>query len=166
MKSATKALLWSGVIFVTVAALSWGGGILYWQIRINRAVRHWEKRAAITRGTFGMIEYGISREDSQLPYAAGCRALPALVQALETSRNPEFQEGLMERILQGLGGPGPWTDRAWDEMSDRGRRWQFIASGLDLEREQKRADFREWWQGNGQRYHRWWRFWSSWCGGD
>jgi hypothetical protein len=175
VKSPLKALLLSFVSVLGILALTWGFGILYWHFRIGSALRAWEKTAKITRVPMvtdsgipanDFTEYGISANDSKLLYDAGCRALPYLVKALQSSSDPEFQQGLVTRIIQCLTGPGPYNEQTYELLHERESRWFFLASNLDLEREKKLADFDSWWRSNGHRYHRWWKFWSPWCAGE
>jgi hypothetical protein len=162
VKPPLRALLLSIAIAAGIAILAWAGGILYWHIRITQALKAWEKTA---KDRSASLNFGISKADYELLDAAGCRALPYLVGFLEKSQKPQFQEGLMTRILSVLDGPGPYNEEAIAVSEDRSIRWSFEASNLDFQRERAMSEFKTWWLKHGRQYHQWWRFWSPWCRG-
>ena len=168
MKPATKIVLISAAALAAVLLLTWVGGLFYWHVRIRAAIQSWEQAfpgASSNPSTVPIhpMHRGLSREDATVILEAGCRALPHLVKAMEESPDPEFQEGVMARIISCLSGPGPYTETTFAVMKERDIEWQFLGSGLAFERTEKMAKFREWWTQNGTRYHRPWKFWSAWC---
>lgn len=165
MKSPVKALLIASAVLIALPIVAWTGTFLYWHLRITSDLRAWKKAAADRVSTAGYRDGGIPRETAMTLHLAGCRSLPYLATSLEDSTDPMFQEGVMRQIIQALNPPGPPAEATFEAMSERNARWQFIAEGLNLEREQKIADFREWWRANSPEYHQVWRVWSSNCRG-
>lgn len=160
MKSPWKAFGWTVAAVAALTGLLWLGSFLYWHVRITSALKTWKVER---KSTSSLASYALSKDALR---SAGCRALPYVVAALESSDDdPEFQEVLMRYLISALSGPAPFSQESFAEMGERVRRWEFIASGFDLERRDKLADFRTWWRENGHKYHAWWRTWSSWCSG-
>ena len=127
---------------------------------ITSSLKSWKEEVKATGGHHSTRLH----QERGFMHSAGCRALPYVAAALDASDDdPEFQEALMQFLISALCGPGPYTSERFRSMDERSSRWEFIASGLDLERRDKVADFRAWWRENGHTYHAWWRTWSSWC---
>ena len=163
MKSPGKVFGWTVAAVVALTGLLWLGSFLYWHVRITTSLKRWKQERKATGGHHSPT---LHQERGFLQGTAGCRALPYVAVALESSDDdPEFQEALMQYLISALGGPGPYSQESFAEMGERAQRWEFIASGLDLERRGKVADFRTWWRENGHKYHAWWRTWSGWCDG-
>jgi hypothetical protein len=160
MKSPWKALGWTAGGLATLAALIWLGSFLYWHLRITSSLKSWKEELQATGGHHSTK---LHRERGFI-HTAGCRALPYVVAALDASEDdPRFQEALVQYLISALAGPEPATPETFRVLDERSQRWEFIASGLDLERRYKLADFRAWWRENGHTYHAWWRTWSKWC---
>jgi hypothetical protein len=142
-----------------VTVLIWGGGTLYWHVRITGALRSWEQNPKAVHHLSAASEYG-PPDAVTLLRQAGCRALPYLIRRLDESRDPQFLEGLTNWII---------TDLAWHSPEDLrllGERcvtWYIDKDDALPDRRVKCERIREWWRENGSRYHQWWRFWSSWC---
>jgi hypothetical protein len=160
MKRPLKALAWSAAGLVVLAGLIWLSSLLYWHVRITSSLKRWKQdRKGIVAHSFDTHE-----ERAFLQFKAGCRALPYATAVLASSDDdPEFQEVLMEYLVSALSGPGPFSEETWSVLEERSRRWEFLASGLDLERRAKIADFLKWWGEHGREYHAWWKTWSPWC---
>jgi hypothetical protein len=165
VKRPVKALLITLAVLIALPLVVWTGTFFYWHFRILSGLRAWEKAAATQTPTVSYRDGKLPRETAETLLDAGCRALPYLVEALDQSTNPEFQEGVITKIIQAMNPPGPSSDEAVERFAEQSSRWQFPAEGLDLERKQKLSDFKTWWSGNRREHHSWWRVWSSNCRG-
>jgi len=146
-----------------LALLLWIGTFLYWHLGIRAVLRGWETRVA--RGSSDRNEYIHPPPGSEVLFNSGCRALPYLVDDLNSTRDPRFQEALMEQIESHLIPHGDLTEKELQEFWDRSSRWSIIAEGPEFERKEKIADFNAWWASHGYEYHQGWRVWESWCHG-
>jgi len=164
LKQSHKVLLVTMSLLIGLPALSWTGTFLYWHVKIRSSIRAWEKAAAM-RSTPNTSRTGrIPSESASTLLDAGCRALPYLVKTLDESTDPEFQEAVIRGIIELLMFPASPNDVGIpDAIRERNVHWQFIAEGPELERKEKLADFRTWWESNGGLHHQWWRVWSSNC---
>lgn len=164
MKTPLRALLVLLGIAVSIVLLTWAGGILYWQIRIGGALRSWENTCRATRSG-GNVNYNVPADAFMTLRSSGCRALPQLVDALDSTTNLDFQEGVMERIFHLTWGQGPATDQEFRLLQERWSQWN-LENVPQRERAPRIASFKTWWRENGRRYHRGYRFWSNWCFGE
>lgn len=163
MKSPLKAFLLTVAILLTVIALGWVGGVLYWHLRVKAILRTWEQNLT-PPPTRLESNSGLSNEDFSALWEAGCRALPAMVAALNASTNRAFQQLVMNQIILVLSNRsfyGPFDFARMDEFYTR---WGFRADGTELEQRYKMDDFNAWWNEHGGECHRAWRFWTGRCG--
>lgn len=165
-KNPLKILTLFGAGLALAIALTWISAILYWHWQIRTAISNLEILHSTPAAAFAYHDLVNLRAKPDHLYTAGCRALPYLIEALNSSKDSKFQRDVMQRILTALAGPGPYDDQTFTALEDRESRYLFIAEGFDFEREQKISDFNAWWKGNGARYHQGWRIWSSWCPGE
>ncbi len=88
MKLRARAVVISFLIATFVTALVWGGGILYWHVRIRSALRDLES----TCHSEPLRDDERARHDGApgVLMEGGCRSLPYLFNSLDESRNPEF----------------------------------------------------------------------------
>jgi hypothetical protein len=130
-------------IAAAVALLAWAAGILYYQIRVGRAVER--LREEHLRST----EPGSYQDRSSVEQLAalGCRALPALVAELDPALSPYYLCRVADCLTDLSEGEAPRV--VFDE---------------DPARRRKSVDaLRAWWAVGGRRRHAWWRFWTSNC---
>jgi hypothetical protein len=156
MKSSMARLALASCILGMLILLGWGGGILYWHIRIADMLKGWEQEMS---PRFGFND----AQESSAVLHAGCRALPQMVTALNSSVNRDFQERVMSGIVVILANQQR-EDRIAAAFEEFGPRWEFRAAGTELEQRYKIEDFNAWWAEHRSECHQWWRFWSDSCG--
>ena len=159
-RSPARTLILTGVLALAAVPLALGIGVLYWRVRISIALRDWERDCAAT--PYPQVAYD-QGPGARFVFGAGCRALPQMVSALNTTDNREFQERLMANIVSILIRQVPKGQefRMLDEWSSR---WNFRADGTELEQRYKTEDFNAWWEKHRSRCHQWWCFWTDACG--
>lgn len=163
MRLPFKVLLLAVSIVLGLTLVTWTGSFLYWHIRITRALSVWEREAGSGHLWNMWRESGAPLESFRVIEAAGSRALPYLMGALERSNKRAFQDGLIDRFIQILAGPIPRNREAVRVLNERYEQWAFENRDTpDLQRA-KCARAREWWRMNGHEIHPWWRVWSSDC---
>jgi hypothetical protein len=163
-KTSRKLLLIVFLLLALTPLLCWIGGLLYWRIRVGSAIREWD--ASTRNNPRSQAPSSIPDKSAQLLYRAGCRALPQLIDAMNASKDPRFQQNAMAFVLTLMVGFGPYSEESMREYHDWDSRWSFRADGLDFERRKKLENFNAWWASNGSRYHQPWRVWSNYCHGD
>jgi hypothetical protein len=157
MKSPLKAVLIAAAIVVTIAALGWIGGILYWDRTLRTAMETveglWDAPRSSPEGD--RCQAAISTIQH-----AGCRSLPHLVNALDESKNINFLETLRVLIDQKTNPPGdPSLSSSRGPMGG----WFFAWYDSQESRRSKCESIRQWWKEQGMEYHRAWRFWTDNC---
>jgi len=158
VKPGPKALLTTALIVASIFALTWIAGLLYWQIHLGIAIREWE--ASYQEVTDPYNKPRFSEEREEIFRRAGCRALPGLVAAMHSPRDPYFQSDVMFKVICILVGPRGDRDSV-QQFSEWEHRWLFDSHTPEYERRQKLADFEAWWRVHGAEYHQVWRFWSA-----
>ncbi|HZE96031.1 MAG TPA: hypothetical protein VE981_03295 [Planctomycetota bacterium] len=151
--------------FLLLLSLIWCGIFLYWDWTLRKEIRDWEaKFVPLESGDSSFDIIALGSVPTQAP-RAGCRALPYLVDAMNSSGNPQFQDAVMNLIQGILLGPIPRGAGGSNSLPDP-TRWVYKNGKRTLDRNQFLTDFNEWWRVNGARYHQGWRVWSSWCPGN
>lgn len=167
-QSSHGKLLWnfiliSALLLVIVAVLAWVGTYLWWEFRLKTSILEWE--GSFEDSHIDIVRPTMSDEQSELFRRAGCRAVPYLLDRMNSSSNAWFQQYAMTYVLFAL--MGPKGDRESVMQFERWeKRWLWDGRATPVERSMKLADFNEWWKENGRRYHKPWRVWSSWCPGE
>jgi len=156
----TVAVVVTGLFLLLVSI--WGASLLYWHWRLRAAVREWEWSFSAELNFHDLVAL---RAKPDVLHEAGCRALPYLVESLNTSANAKLQRNAMVRILDTLSksrrsdADSRWILEEWREWASRDTRDASFNKGARI------AEFNRWWMENGPRYHQWWRTWSAWCAG-
>jgi hypothetical protein len=158
------AFIAAGIGLALIA--TWVVAILYWSWHLRAAVKGWESVCPDGGLAYQDIVKLRSTDYEQTLDSAGCRSLPHLVEALNTTKNPTFQAMLMLRIMNILSGPAPHSHQAVRTFGERVSLWELSTAESSTVRDKKLGDFNAWWASNGQRYHQGWRVWSSWCHGN
>ncbi len=148
-----KAILKVLVLVLAVAATAWMGTLIYWQIRIGRAIRVLEERATYN------VRPGCSFESTPEELAscrvqeAGIRSLPALARSIRPTQRPEY---LTEATLRFR---GLVSEAA--SLAETSPDWLIPPEAEVSERERKCRLIQEWWRANGHRFPWIWQPWSS-----
>lgn len=139
-----------------VPALLWGGTLSY---------RHFRLRAAIRACERDMIPSKLDHDTPDFPEnrvrvisAAGCRAVPEIMDSLEKSPSDLYARGcgilLMNVVRRGRPQNNPEGQRlcgAVYVIDDPAYRLQCI------------KDARDWWRTHADECHPWWKVWSRTC---
>jgi hypothetical protein len=148
-----KLLLLALGLAVVLPLLIWTGTSLYWDIKIRMEIRELENEPPrmTPRATFVSV-------------SGGCRALPYLVNALESTRS----EALIDSAVLGIPLEVADTGRptAGDEskvITDLLTNCPFHPNDPPDVRRKNYQQLRSWWAANRTKYHQWWRVWSSNC---
>jgi hypothetical protein len=142
------------LILVGLAVLSWAGTFLYWHFRIKHAIRTIELSPRTLLGAMGTNVH----EAYFFLMEAGCRSMPYAFRAIEASQDPIFVRAMTGVIESPL--------RSRTDDVDAAAELAFLARWEDDPSELhpvKRERLRTWWNEKGEKYHRWWRVWSSNC---
>jgi hypothetical protein len=150
------------VALPALVALVWGGGILYWHVRSERAVRAWERETVIPGGN-SPHAYETPEEATRLIQQAGCRALPSLIGALDSSQSAPFLAAATKEAVDLINGPGSTVLEDCDRREKRRADWMVAVEDPPALRASKCRKLREWWSAHGSEAHQWWKFWSARC---
>ena len=153
MTSPLRLLLLALALVVALPLLIWTGTFLYWDIKIRMEIRKLENqpRGMSSRATFAEV-------------SGGCRALPYLVAALETTRSAELIDRAALGIPLEVGDTGrPTADEESKVIADLFTNYYFDAQDPPAVRRNKYQQLRAWWEANHAKYHQWWRVWSPNC---
>jgi hypothetical protein len=160
-----KTVLKIAIAGVALAAMSWCGLFVYWHLKISQAIRQLQTDTAVPTPPLGAEADLFRRRPESFTFlrvAAGCRALPYLVAALNPQESPEFLESVAFLIAQQVDNP------ELIESSKSPRRLKFhwpISPHDSLEQRTKNCDqIREYWRENGRQHHQTWRIWTDRCG--
>lgn len=164
MKSPVKALILAAALGVGLPLVAWTGTFLYWHLRIASAVNRWERDTDVARFVQSRA-YGLSQADADTLRAAGCRALPYLVDSLRPSRTLEFRQDVVRYVLHFQAALGPPEESTDEDFHRKMREWTISSADSPTQRETKCAQILEWWHRSGHQYHQWWRVWSPNCRG-
>jgi hypothetical protein len=148
LKLALKGIAAASLLFL----LAWISTYVYWQHRIQKALRSFEARAETMSDRWeGEV---MTQEAHDTFEAAGCRGLPSLVNALATSQNLKFLQAVTFQLTLTMG-----ESSALEFLKGCRIRTE---DSLSV-REEKCGRLRTWWKDKGSRYHRWWCVWSRRC---
>ena len=150
-------ILWPAA-FLVLLALAWMGAVVYVQAEARRDV----ETLLDTARTHAPLYDETKRVAFQ-----GCRALPALVAALDPDADPARLHHISVTIRWLIVSP---YELPFAEMpSDVKRTWEIVGPlTIDTRdspevRARKIEGLREWWAQEGALYHQPWRFWSKDC---
>lgn len=162
MRPALRAFL-VFMILATLVTLGWTGGLLYWHLRIGKAVRILEEGTTLSSpGSNHLLEVPPPAEGTLRE--AGCRALPYLTRALDPAKPPPFLLAASMQFVETLN-LEPAVSK--EDCDLRYKRREAFVINLDDPADLRRAKcerVKGWWRDHGNDAHQWWRFWSAWCG--
>ena len=148
MKSLAPGFLLGAAGGVGLTVLAWAGTFLYWHVRITRAIGTIDE---LTQPGKIFIDHRWEQVYDTLT-DAGCRSLPYLVNAVDSSRDRHYVEEILYLVCRQAGFSG---------ASDETR--EFIAKCKFKERNLQGEVLQGWWRREGSAYHRWWMVWTSRC---
>jgi hypothetical protein len=149
MKNAFGAL----VAIVLLAGLAWGGGYLYWHIRLLGAMRTLETRSGPTGGDADAVE---------IVDDAGCKALPYLISAIQPGKNPFFLGVASDLLKKSLQGP---LSRGDADLNAHLEEWLIKPDASASDRQKKCDELHKWWREKGEARHSGATWWKHDCGG-
>src|SRR6516162_4454721 len=76
---------------LVLAVLAWTGIVLYWHLTIRSAIQYFDDHATDVPRPWDPLG---DTEAFATIRGSGCRSLPYLIRAIETSTSPEYQRGL------------------------------------------------------------------------
>jgi hypothetical protein len=162
MKFLGKPLLAMGIA-VVLGALVWAGGLLYWTLRIGKAIRTLEEGTTLSSPTSNHL-LEVPPAADQVLGEAGCRALPYLVRTLDPAKEPPFLLAASTRFVETLNLEPAVSKEDCDLRYFRRARFIINLDDSPEIRRNKCAAAKDWWHVHAGEFHQWWRFWSSWCG--
>lgn len=145
-----------------LVATCWGGAVLYWHVRAERAVRAWERDTVIPPGN-SPHAYETPDAATRVIQEAGCRALPSLIGALDSSQSAPFLAAATKEAVDLINGPGSTVLAECDLREQRREQWLVAVDDPASLRASKCRKLREWWSAHGSQTHQWWRFWTARC---
>jgi hypothetical protein len=148
-----KGVLKYAAAFAVVALVGWLGGYLYWHIRLIGAIHTLEARTGPA---------GTDQDAADVIHDAGCRALPYLIGAIQSTKNPSFFYFATSQLKESLHGP---ISRGDKELAERLAAWAVNAEESAAARQQRGDEIQAWWRQNGEPRHSTWRWWTGDCGG-
>jgi hypothetical protein len=162
MKSPWRTAIALSAIVVLLVALGWGCGILYWHVRIRRAIREFEEA---TRGRQEVSLDGKAASAWLVLTNGGCRSLPYFVESLDDSKNPLFLSYLTLMFTGFTMLPDyPMVDSIGvSDLVEKADVFTITLADSPSVRREKIEKLREWWRVHGAAHHQFWRFWSDRC---
>jgi len=144
-----------GAVFAIalLAGLAWGGGYLYWHIRLIGAMRTLETRSG---------PQGSDGDAVEVVRDAGCKAVPYLVGAMQPTKNPYFLFEASKLLKTSLQGP---MSRGDNDVNAHLQDWLITPETRTEERQKRCDDLRKWWLEKGEPRHSGGKWWKSDCGG-
>lgn len=134
---------------IVLALLTWTGVVLYWHLTIRSAIQYFDDHASDVPRPWDPLA------DTQAFLTirgAGCRGLPYLVRAIESSNSPEYQRGLSMLVFFAA----TKVDSA--EAGEKLQQVTLLSADDDAAETQKKVRaIRVWWDQHGPLYHQWWR---------
>jgi hypothetical protein len=135
-----------------LAAVAWVGTYFFWHFRLVGAVGTLESR----------IGTPAADDAHDVIEAAGCRALPYLVGALD-AKNQIFliyASGEIFKSIENLAARNALPDPA---LLEQARDWKIVPEDNPVDMKRKCDSIRDYWKINERLHHQWWRVWSSKC---
>lgn len=163
-----KTILQAGLILTSLTLIAWSGSLLYWHLRLSRALRTLEE-ATVVQPNYeigGYVgDYSAPRDARTTLMNAGCRSLPYLVSSLGPAQRPEYLAAAGDLIIALAAGEHSHTcdDSAWEKRFDRFLPLSMYVHERPEARELKRRRIHDWWRDHGSEVHAWWRSWSACC---
>jgi hypothetical protein len=148
-----KGFLTATVIFIGVVLLGWLAGHLYWHVRIIGAIHTLEARTG---------PQGTDQDAADALQDAGCRALPYLVGAIQSTKNPSFFYFATAQLKESLRAPVLRGDK---DLAEKLAGWAINVEETAAARQQRGDEIQAWWRQNGEPRHSGWRWWTGDCGG-
>ena len=147
-----KLLLLALALVVVLPLLIWTGTYFYWDIKIRMEIRELENQPPLRSAKTNTAVSG------------GCRALPYLVAALETTRSRAVIASAMLGIVLEVGDTGrPTVDQETAAIEELFQDHMFTPQDPPDVRRKNYQQLRAWWDANRTKYHQWWRVWSPNC---
>ncbi len=141
------------IAIALLGLLAWGGGYLYWHIRLLGAMRTLETRSG-PQGTDG--------DAAEIVQDAGCKALPYLIPAMQPTKNPFFLIEASKLLKECLQGP---IQRAQSDVTDHYQEWLITPETRAEDRQKRCDDLHQWWRDKGEARHSGAKWWKHDCGG-
>lgn len=136
-----------------LGGLAWGGGYLYWHIRLVGAIRTLETRST---------PQGTDADAVEIVQDAGCKSLPYLISAMQPTKNPFFLFEASKLLKSSLQGP---TSRGDVDVKDHLQDWLITPETRAEDRQKRCDDLHQWWKEKGEPRHSAAKWWKSDCGG-
>ncbi len=141
------------VAVVVLAGVAWGGGYLYWHIRLLGAIRTLETRST---------PQGSDADAVEIVEDAGCKSLPYLISAMQPSKNPYFLFVASDLLKKSLKGP---ISRGDPDVTAHLQEWLITPETRAEDRQKRCDDLHQWWREKGEPRHSGGKWWKSDCGG-
>ena len=151
MKTRIKVLILATVLLLALPVVAWTGTFLYWHFRITGAIQDME----IHPGHAGFD--GNPHPAVHTLSSAGCRSMPYLIRALETSNSPTVLDEASSALRWHVEDTDPAPDEEFTAALKR------IVWMKAEELASTRPRFAEWWERNRSKHNPWWRVWSGRC---
>ena len=137
MKTPVKALIIAALVLVALPIAAWTGTFLYWHLRIKGVIRALES----SRSAVGGLGRSTKPVDLGPLLKAGCRSIPYLIRAMESSSSPEVMD-VADYIIGGHVAMNP---------------------GMPVDHPRNYPRLTQWWERNRSKHNPWWRVWSGEC---
>jgi hypothetical protein len=141
------------VAILILGLLAWGGGYLYWHIRLIGAMRTLETRSG---------PQGTDSDAVEIVQDAGCRALPYLIGAMQPGKNPFFLAEASKLLKLSLQGP---MLRGDVDLNEHLGDWLITPETRPEDRQKKCDELHQWWHEKGDARHSGGKWWKRDCGG-
>jgi hypothetical protein len=158
-----KTILTALFIFL-VPVLLWGGNHFIQNIRIRSAIRACEREMIPSKELDEPPDFPADRV--RVLRAAGCRALPPILDALSESKDETFKTGCVDVLFRLVG-------KARSDKSGTVRGMELCGAVYNLgdfrmpeDHQRGLVDAREWWRTHAAECHPWWKPWPWKCLGD
>ncbi len=136
-----------------VGVVVWGGGYVYWHVRLVGAIRTLETRSG---------PQGSDGDATDVVRDAGCKALPYLIGAIQPNKNPFFLAVASDLLKQSLEGP---LSRGDADLNAHLSEWLMTTETRPEDRQKKCDDVHAWWREKGEPRHSGAKWWKHDCGG-
>jgi hypothetical protein len=144
------------IAVVLVPALVWASTLAYHHIRLRSAIRACERDMIASKDPDDLPDF--PKDRVRVISAAGCRAVPDILDSVEEARNEQYIKGcavlLMNVVRRGRtqnNPEGPRLCGAVYVIDDPAFRADCITHA------------RDWWRTHAAEQHPWWKVWSRTC---
>ena len=162
MRSALKALLALSIL-MALTSLGWAVGLLYWHLKIEKAIRTLEEGTTYSSPTSNHL-FEIPPSANLTLHEAGCRALPNLIRVLDPAKELPFLVVASAHVVETMNLAPAVSKEDCDLRYQRRKEFCIYLEDSADTRKLKCDRLKEWWREHGNEVHQWWRFWSEWCG--